>query len=133
MKIEESFDSAEKERYHFKKNNIFFLKRCIYKDYDDVKNFLKKYYYDTSRSSNNPRNRIDNHKIAACICYSFVKNKVFSFDVVDGMPQRMFTISSSDNQRPVGTPAPSHTKKPNEYTIPSMTILRKGERYRTGV
>lgn len=93
VKIEESFDSAEKERYHFKKNNLFFLKRCIYKDYDDVKNFLKKYYYDTSRSSNNPRNRIDNHKIAACICYSFVKNKVFSFDVVDGMSQRMFTIN----------------------------------------
>lgn len=91
--IENSFQTSEKERYHFKKNNLYLLKKQIYKDYDDIKNFLKKHYYDTSKKTQSTQNRIDNHKIAACICYSFIQNKVFSFNVEDDMPKRMFTIN----------------------------------------
>lgn len=91
--VEESLDGAERDKYNFKKNNLNVIKKHVSRDYNDIKSFLKKYYYDTSKSAKNPRNRIDNHKIAACICYSLIQNKVFSFDVMDGMPESMFVAN----------------------------------------
>lgn len=54
---------------------------------------MKSNYYDASNSDNDPSNRIDNHKIAACLCYSLLHNKVFSFNVDRDMPKHLFTIN----------------------------------------
>lgn len=91
--LDDIFSEAEKKEYHFKYKNLKKLKKLIFLSYNAIKTNLKSNYYDTSRSNNNPRNRIDNHKIAACLCYSVMQNRVFTFEVSDNMPERMFTIN----------------------------------------
>ncbi len=81
------------EEYNFSTKNLNKIKREIYSDYNTIKDHLKTNYYDTTKNNCDFKNRIDNHKIAACICYSLIKNKVFSFKVYDNMPERMFTIN----------------------------------------
>ena len=90
LNVESRFSDDFKGKYNFEKKDLSKLKKIIHRDYDSIREYLKENYYDTSKSEKNPRNRIDNHKIAACICYSFIRNKVFEFDVVDGMPEEMF-------------------------------------------
>ena len=85
------FDDEEKKKYKFECRNLKDVKRRIHADYNSIKRDLKKNYYNASK--NNVENRIDNHKIAACICYSLIRNKLFSFEVRDNMPKRMFMIN----------------------------------------
>lgn len=93
VSIENSFAKEDKAKYGFSVRNLKSVEKDVYYDYDSIKSQLKKDYYDASKSRRNPKNRIDNHKIAACICYSLLQNKVFIFEVQDGMPQKMFTIN----------------------------------------
>ena len=86
-------DDAKFEKYNFSTKNLGTIKREIYSDYNTIRDHLKTNYYDATKNNCDSKNRIDNHKIAACICYSLIKNKVFSFNVYDNMPERMFTIN----------------------------------------
>lgn len=88
-KVNNMMSYEDKNRYCFKVRDRFQLKNGIEKDYNSIKNQLKRYYYDSSNEENND-NRIDNHKIAACLCYSLIQNKVFAFDVKNGMSKEMF-------------------------------------------
>lgn len=93
MSLADSFTKEEKEQYGFAIKNLNRIEKMIYSDYNSIKKHVKSDYYDATKSNHNPKNRIDNHKIAACICYSLLQNKVFSFEVHDGMSQRMFIIN----------------------------------------
>lgn len=91
--FEELFTKEEKSRYKFTSKNLNKIKKKIFSDYNLIKAHLKNNYYDTTKSNQDLKNRIDNHKIAACMCCSLLQNKVFSFEVYDNMPKRMFTIN----------------------------------------
>lgn len=91
--LENLFTEEDKAQYGFSIRNLKSLEKNIFSDYNSIKRQLKRDYYDASKSDRNPKNRIDNHKIAACICYSLLQNKVFIFEVHDGMPKNMFTIN----------------------------------------
>lgn len=91
--LKNEFSNEIKKKYNFEVGNLNKLKKNINLDYHAIKTYLKSNYYDTSKSNRNPKNRIDNHKIAACICYSLIKNKIFRFDIYDNMPKRMFTVN----------------------------------------
>lgn len=91
--LEKLFTEEEKKKYNFSVTNLGKLEKKIKSDYNLIKNHLKSNYYDARKNNHNSKNRIDNHKIAACICYSMLQNKVFSFEVHDNMPKRMFTIN----------------------------------------
>lgn len=84
-----------KSQYDLKYRDLNKLKLSILQDYNKVKNILKKSYYNISDFKKNKelQNRIDNHKIAACLCYSVIKNKVFSFNVKPDMPTDIFVIN----------------------------------------
>lgn len=88
--IKQSVDGTVIEKCHFKKRKLSYLKREVNRSYEEIRDFLKENYYDTSKKMKDPQNRIDNHKMAACICYSLIQNKVFSFDVLNDMPQKIF-------------------------------------------
>lgn len=87
------FTEEEKSRYQFKIRKLNRIEKEVFLDYNSIKSHLKNNYYDTSKSNHDLKNRIDNHKIAACICCSLLQNKIFSFEVYDNMPKRMFTIN----------------------------------------
>lgn len=91
--LELLFTKEQKKQYEFKVKNLNTIEKKIYSDYDLIKNQLKSHYYNATNNNQNSMNRIDNHKIAACICYSLIQNKVFDFEVYDNMPKRMFTIN----------------------------------------
>lgn len=91
--FEKYFTEEEKEEYKFSIRNLYRLEKKINSDYNSIKKHLKSNYYDATKSNHDSKNRIDNHKIAACICYSMLQNKVFSFEVRDNMPKHMFTIN----------------------------------------
>lgn len=93
VSLENLFTKEDKVQYGFSVRNLKSVEKNVYSDYNSIKRQLKKDYYDASKSERNSKNRIDNHKIAACICYSLLQNKVFIFEVQDGMPQNMFTIN----------------------------------------
>lgn len=93
VSLENSFTEEDKVQYGFSVRNLKNVEKNVFSDYNSIKRLLKKDYYDASKGDCNPKNRIDNHKIAACICYSLLQNKVFIFEVHDGMPQNMFTIN----------------------------------------
>ena len=88
--IEDSFDEETKRKYNFSVRNTFLLKNKVYSDYDSIKNRLKANYYDATKNGDACQSRIDNHKIAACICYSLIENKIFKFDIDGDMPTEMF-------------------------------------------
>lgn len=87
------FTEEEKSRYQFAIRKLNRIEKKIFSDYNSIKAHLKSNYYDTTKSNQDLKNRIDNHKIAACICCSLLQNKIFSFEVYDNMPKRMFTIN----------------------------------------
>lgn len=87
------FTEEEKSRYQFKIRKLNRIEKEVFSDYNSIKSHLKNNYYDTSKSNQDLKNRIDNHKIAACICCSLLQNKIFSFEVYGNMPKRMFTIN----------------------------------------
>ena len=87
------FTEEEKNKYQFTTRKLKEIEKKVFSDYDLIKDYLKNNYYHTAKSGEDLKNRIDNHKIAACICYSLLRNKVFSFEVYDNMPKRMFTIN----------------------------------------
>ena len=89
--LDREFTEEEKKKYNFSIRNLHELEKKINNEYELIKGLLKSNYYDATKSKNDPKNRIDNHKIAACICYSLLQNKVYKFDVCDDMPRRMFT------------------------------------------
>lgn len=91
--LEKCFTKEEKEKYKFSTRDLRKIEKKINADYDSIKKHLKINYYDATKSNQDSKNRIDNHKIAACICYSMLRNKVFSFEVRDDMPKRMFAIN----------------------------------------
>lgn len=91
--LEASFDESERVKYNLRVRNLSKLQNQIYEDYDSIKRNLKSNYYDATKGDRADDNRIDNHKIAACLCYSLLQNKVFGFDVQRDMPQRLFTIN----------------------------------------
>lgn len=91
--LENQFLEEDKLQYGFGVRNLKSLEKSVFADYNTIKRQLKKDYYNASKGNCNPKNRIDNHKIAACICYSLLQNKVFIFEVHDGMPKNMFTIN----------------------------------------
>jgi hypothetical protein len=90
IELESAFDADEKRKYGFHIRDLKLLKRNICVGYNVVKNDLKKNYYDMSSEIDS---RIDNHKIATCLCYSLIQNKVFDFIVDKDMPKRMFSIN----------------------------------------
>lgn len=91
--FEAFFTEEEKSKYKFTIRKLSNIEKKVFSDYNLIKSHLKSNYYDTTKSSQDLKNRIDNHKIAACICYSLLQNKIFSFEVYDNMPKRMFTIN----------------------------------------
>lgn len=93
VSLENQFTEEDKQQYKFSVRNLKSLEKSVFSDYNSIKLQLKSDYYDASKNERNSKNRIDNHKIAACICYSLLQNKVFIFEVHDGMPQNMFTIN----------------------------------------
>ena len=93
-KLSNKYDLVGK-KYSLDCRNIDKLKISIYYDYSRIKNILKKNYYNISnlKSENKPQNRIDSHKIAACLCYSIIQNKAFSFDIDPDIPNELFVIN----------------------------------------
>lgn len=92
--LEGIFCDEDKEKYKFRRRDIYNLRKNIYSDYNTIRNDLKSNYYNNNiDNSNIKKGKIDNHKIAACICYSLIKNKVFSFEVYDNMPEDMYLIN----------------------------------------
>ena len=87
------FTEEEKNRYRFRISRLNKSERKVFSDYNSIKCHLKNNYYDATKKNQDLKNRIDNHKIAACICCSLLRNKIFSFDVYENMPKRMFTIN----------------------------------------
>lgn len=87
------FTEEEKSRYQFTIRKLNTIEKKVFSDYNSIKVHLKSNYYDTTKSDQDLKNRIDNHKIAACICCSLLQNKIFNFEVYDNMPKRMFTIN----------------------------------------
>ena len=65
------------------------LYRNIKHTYEKVKDSLKENYYK-NEDTINKGNLIDVHKIAACLCYSFIQNKPFDFKIKRNMPWDIF-------------------------------------------
>lgn len=61
------------------------LKKSISKHYETEKYKLKKHYYSGGR--------IDEHKIAACLCSSIIKNKMISYRLSTDLPESIFFIN----------------------------------------
>lgn len=91
--VENSFLKQDKETYHFFVRDLTKIKRNVFSDYNSIKEHIKESYYNATNVEEDSDNRIDNHKIAACICYSLIRNKVFDFSVSRDMPKRMFTAN----------------------------------------
>ena len=80
--------------YSFRERNLTRIKRDVFRDYDLVRRRLKDRYYQ-SGTEEIDESLIDTHKIAACLCYSLIQNKPFSFDIVPDMPQYIFVSNYS--------------------------------------
>ncbi len=85
---------GEGNKYSFRKRDLNKIKKEVFRDYNLIKNRLKDRYYQ-KKSEDNDAGLIDAHKIAACICYSLVKNKPFSFDIEEDMPENVFVSNYS--------------------------------------
>ena len=79
--------AGEGNIYSFKECDLERLKSKVFKDYDVIRSHLKDRYYQTDGSD---ESLIDTHKIAACLCYSLIKNKPFSFRIEMDMSQHIF-------------------------------------------
>ena len=76
---------------HFVARKESQLKKAILKDYLYIRDVIKKNYYSNDENgSENGDGLIDNHKIAACICWSVLKNKPFKFELRENMPVEMY-------------------------------------------
>lgn len=76
--------------YDFRIRNLEQSKRNIFLSYNKTKNHLKSTYYNASGNNKEAVNRIDNHKIAACLCSSLLQNKVFTFRLDTDIPTEIF-------------------------------------------
>lgn len=76
---------VDRDKFSLKMGDMTKLKKAVFRDYCVIKNDLKRDYYDNI-TENDERNLIDQHKIAACICFSLIKNKIFSFKTVRETP-----------------------------------------------
>lgn len=85
---------GEGNKYSFRMRDLNKIKKGVFRDYNLIKNRLKDRYYQKN-SEKNDESLIDAHKIAACICYSLVRNKPFSFNVEEDMPQNVFVSNYS--------------------------------------
>lgn len=91
--LDQSYDDDTRNEYSLKCCSLNELKKNVLADYDDIRQELKRHYYDMSKQKKNPKNRIDRHKIAACMAYSLIRNKAFRFDVRSEMPKELFVIN----------------------------------------
>lgn len=83
------FTEEQRNAYHFEVRSLEGRKEVIEKEYNAIRDFLKRHYYKGMSDSGN--SLIDNHKIAACLCFAFLRNKIFSFKITENMPTEMFT------------------------------------------
>lgn len=88
--IARKFNAEDKEKYNFYIKSESNIKHEVYKTYENTRKHLKSNYYNTDKSKDKSKNRIDNHKIAACICYSLIKNKVYGFDIKNDINKEIF-------------------------------------------
>ena len=91
--LEESISEEDKIRYELTILDVKAKKRDVFLSYNRIRNNVKTNYYDTKRNGDDSQSRIDNHKIAACLCYSLIQNKMFHFKIMDGMPKKLFTLN----------------------------------------
>lgn len=92
VSLENSFSSEDKLKYDFSPRNLNQMKKKVFESYIETRDYLKGGYY-SKKDDENGDNRIDNHKIAACICYSLIINKIFKFNIYEDMPTKMYTIN----------------------------------------
>lgn len=86
--IESGIDETARNNYHFRLTygDEQKTKDVIFSEYGLVRDDLKsKCYSDAERASA----KIDQHKIAACLCRTLIQKKVFSFDVDNAIPREM--------------------------------------------
>lgn len=84
--IEERLPEEEKISYDFCVKDLERSKYELKKVYNRIKGILKSDYYNVNGRNNEPVNRIDNHKIAACICCGLIQTKPFGFRVDKDIP-----------------------------------------------
>ena len=86
--------ASEENKYSFRERDLEKIKKAVFRDYDVIRKRLKDRYYQIE-ATDGDENLIDSHKIAACLCYSLIKNKPFSFDIESGMPRHIFVSNYS--------------------------------------
>ena len=86
------FDESVRNSYSLQIRPLDRLKRDVFDDYKSIRGELKKYYYNNSDTKES-NNKIDRHKIAACMAYSLIRNKAFSFTVNTDMPNELFVVN----------------------------------------
>lgn len=75
----------QENRYNFTLKECKKLKCDISAGYHTARNVLKRNYYIHSDDND----KIDHHKIAACLCLSVLQNKPFTFKISKGMPNEI--------------------------------------------
>ena len=60
------------------------LKEIIFEEYETQNNCLKEMCYEDPTDQ-----LLDQHKIGACLCASFIKHKVFAFKLYNGLPEEI--------------------------------------------
>lgn len=86
--IENKFSDENKEKWHFRRVHAEEYREVIKAEYVSIRDNLKKRCYKVEHG-NGDINRIDQHKIAACFCYAFLRHKAFSFKLDDEIPYEM--------------------------------------------
>jgi len=94
-KVAELCNECDKIKdYEFKKRDLRVVYHRMIGDYDIVRRQLKNRYYKVD-DNDDEKNLIDTHKIAACLCYSMICNKPFSFLIKENMPKKIFLSNYS--------------------------------------
>lgn len=87
QEIKETLDKDYKasDNYGLTICNLEKHKEDIYTSYDITKNQLKKQFFKLDDKKLMDENLIDIHKIAACFCKSMLDNKIFTFEMKEGI------------------------------------------------
>lgn len=87
--VESQFEKDVKEKWHFRRVYGQEYSEIIHSEYDEIRDQLKSRCYKRSVEGGINDNKIDQHKIAACFCYAFLRRKAFSFDLNDDISPEM--------------------------------------------
>ncbi len=83
----DNISEKQKMKFNIEIRDKKIMKKLVFQEYNTQKNILKDRYHICGNGSSG---RIDQHKIASCICYSLIKNKIIAYNITKDLPTEIF-------------------------------------------